>query len=514
MRLSRLEVLQLALLFVIMANIERLVALGEKLQYEGEALQKFVNDELQRDEERRREEREERALQREEKKEQMLHEERMKQLELESQQMRLKADGKDTEEGNGHGGRVQAKTPKLPPFHEDKDNLDAYLGRFERYATVQKWPKDSWAINLSALLTGKALETYYRLHSDDIDNYDAVRDALLRRFEMTEEGFRTKFFHSKAECGESADQFMTRLENYLTRWMELSDTPKDFDGLWNLIVREQFTNACHKDLMTFLREHKLKSIKEVTEVADNYLLAHGGNLSAPKVVKKVSKDAVEGSSEKGHSKTWVEKRSCFKCGKQGHIAAKCYSNQNSQAARLDGHGETNTSSRNTSRPVYECFLCGRKGHVAKFCRQFDQKKTTAAVVEQQEQHMCTKVESQDEVRSSSPQNKGCCTCGGSHPACFISELQDVAADYDDTTFMADNGQEYSVCHLRCKRPIPICTCQNLPTSKAMLNGHEVEALRDTGCSGVVVRSEFVNPDQFTGQNHLFWWLMVQLGRCQ
>ena len=28
-------------------------------------------------------------------------------------------------------------TPKLPPFDDQKDELDAYLQRFERYATAQ-----------------------------------------------------------------------------------------------------------------------------------------------------------------------------------------------------------------------------------------------------------------------------------------------------------------------------------------------------------------------------------------
>ena len=32
--------------------------------------------------------------------------------------------------------------PKLPSFDENKDNIDSYLRRFERYATLQRWPKD------------------------------------------------------------------------------------------------------------------------------------------------------------------------------------------------------------------------------------------------------------------------------------------------------------------------------------------------------------------------------------
>ncbi len=65
----------------------------------------------------------------------------------------------------------KARVPKLP-FFTEKDELDAYLERFERFARAVKWPEDTWAGNLSALLTGKALEVYSRLAADDANDYN------------------------------------------------------------------------------------------------------------------------------------------------------------------------------------------------------------------------------------------------------------------------------------------------------------------------------------------------------
>ena len=64
------------------------------------------------------------------------------------------------------GGRPEvredrAKAPKLPSFVDGKDDLDAYLQRFERFAARAKWEKTGWASKLSALLSGRALEVYY-----------------------------------------------------------------------------------------------------------------------------------------------------------------------------------------------------------------------------------------------------------------------------------------------------------------------------------------------------------------
>jgi len=86
--------------------------------------------------------------------------------------------------------------------------IDAYLHRFEIYAKVQKWKLSEWAVYLSALLKGKALEVYARLPEAEITNYDKLKHALLKRFNLTEEGFRTRFQMPKAEGGETPLQFI------------------------------------------------------------------------------------------------------------------------------------------------------------------------------------------------------------------------------------------------------------------------------------------------------------------
>ena len=42
--------------------------------------------------------------------------------------------------------------PKLPYFEENKDKMDSYLSRFEKYAVANKWNRSIWVAYLSALL--------------------------------------------------------------------------------------------------------------------------------------------------------------------------------------------------------------------------------------------------------------------------------------------------------------------------------------------------------------------------
>jgi len=64
--------------------------------------------------------------------------------------------------------------------------MDSLLNRFEVYADSQRRSKGQWAVYLLALLKGKALEVYSRLPVKDAQDYEILKDALLKRFNFTE----------------------------------------------------------------------------------------------------------------------------------------------------------------------------------------------------------------------------------------------------------------------------------------------------------------------------------------
>ena len=168
-----------------------------------------------------------------------------------------------------------AKSPKLPSFVDEKDELDSYLLRFERYAENASWEKDTWAIKLSALLTGRAMDVYTRMSDADASDYDKLKKALLTRYNYTEDGYRKRFREATPETEETPDQFVIRLKNYLAKWLELSgSSPQNFDALVDLIVKEQFINACSEDLAMYLLERGPKDLVELTTWAQKYLIAH------------------------------------------------------------------------------------------------------------------------------------------------------------------------------------------------------------------------------------------------
>ena len=216
--------------------MEKLVSLGKEFGLEGKELLAFVKEQQDVEKQRFDEEREERQRERESKKLEAQERDRIRVLELEAKEKELQMHEKEKEAQRRHefamkelelqganteagspGNKSAAKLPKLPAFVDGKDDLDSYLQRFERFARSNNWDESTWSTSLSALLTGKALNVYSRLSETAAVNYKQLKEALLKRYELTENGFRKRFRGGKPEDGESPEQFVTWLNRYLTR---------------------------------------------------------------------------------------------------------------------------------------------------------------------------------------------------------------------------------------------------------------------------------------------------------
>ena len=140
------------------AELKELVELAKEAELEGTELSNFLRDERTRQrerekEEREREEKEREREEREREREGKEHErEADRRHEIELARLRVEDSvlnrSGQAERNIGSMGTV----PKLPSFDEKIYDLDAYLYRFEGYATMQGWPKERWASILSALL--------------------------------------------------------------------------------------------------------------------------------------------------------------------------------------------------------------------------------------------------------------------------------------------------------------------------------------------------------------------------
>ena len=78
----------------------------------------------------------------------------------------------------------------VPPFQEKE--VDKYFAHFEKVADSLNWPKESWVLLLQSVLVGKAQEIYGSLSVEQSSNYEHVKEAILKAYELVPEAYRQK----------------------------------------------------------------------------------------------------------------------------------------------------------------------------------------------------------------------------------------------------------------------------------------------------------------------------------
>lgn len=285
-----------------------------------------------------------------------------------------------------------------------------------------------------------------------------LKGSLLKRFNKTEEGYKQQFYVSKAEVHESPSQFITRINSYLERWIELAEVEKSYEGLTTLIVREQYLSTCTKDLEVFLRERAVTDLKDLAKIAEQYMDANRSKGSVG------SKSLYKATENKGEDRKWINKTSvdkgtivkkCYICEKSNHLAKNCYHRQKTGAMYTQEQTKWNNNYQNSS-PRNE---------------KTEQEKGSY------------KQKENGQVRKLKCKSHGKALC----PDCFVLETHECSA----------------VLQCGCSIPVIADACSTerrmrMPVTEGYLNGKKVTVLRDSGCSTIVVRRSLIEDSLLTG----------------
>ena len=476
-------------------DLVKIMEVGEKLGLSGSELKEFVKEGQSRVREDQNRARDDRAKQLELRKQEKENAEIQLAIEREK-----RAISEQLNSSTQTFDRQKARTPKLPAFNEDKDDLDAYLQRFERYATSHNWPNTEWAINLSALLTGKALEVYSRLPNETANDYEELKKSLLKRFQLTADGFRTKFLTGRPEAGETGHQYAARMKHYLNRWIKLANIKTTYDDLVDLLLRSQYLDGCQRELALFLKERQPATLKDTIEITDKYLEARGGTFKGTPSPRHNPSRVLPPDTRKsaGESPNFFSNpsptnqypRQCYVCHRQGHLAKDC------------------PKSVNSKPNPRTCFLCHKPGHFARDCWS-NTRKAAGLVTPQDFQYAD---EEYQPVDNSFESPEGNYVSNEPHFEYSIDNSQKIEASCMVVRMPPTAPQEYCMkdtkdhVMLGCGHSLPLMSAacsenfvRQMPVTVGLVGSERASVLRDSGCSGAVVRQGLVTSDQMTGK---------------
>ena len=173
---------------------------------------------------------------------------------------------------------------------------------------------------------------------------------MLNRYRLTDADFRNKFRQAKPQDGESFSQFGIRITGYLDRWIELSETSLSYEGIRDLLIREQTLGVGSAELRVFIEERTPGSFKEMCNIAEQYLKAHGKSFRhwwmsdkhrseghETKGLNSENKNRFSNATSKFHGRSGQARvngqsnptagRACWICSSVKHYARECPQNK-------------------------------------------------------------------------------------------------------------------------------------------------------------------------------------------
>ncbi|GFT42437.1 retrovirus-related Pol polyprotein from transposon 297 [Trichonephila clavipes] len=127
---------------------------------------------------------------------------------------------------------------EMPRFNSKEDEMGLYLTIFERQAKFLNIPEKTWTAYLIGSLPPDIAQLIAREDEDDAQNYEKVKELLLKRFQVTGDRFRQYFSQQKKNPDSTWRDFYFELSSYFKGWIkELKITT--FDQLKSLITADQ-----------------------------------------------------------------------------------------------------------------------------------------------------------------------------------------------------------------------------------------------------------------------------------
>ncbi|GBM16537.1 hypothetical protein AVEN_148915-1 [Araneus ventricosus] len=264
-------------------------------------------------------------------------------MEFELQKIRLGAEGRSLNSNsvaNQNVNSMQIK-PKLEihhliqKFNSDENDISLYLIMFESLAKQAEILENTWVTHLLGLLPYDVAQLIAREPDEIANDYGEVKKILSKRYKLTPEKFRQKFFMHNKNLGSTWKNFAYELRSFFNEWVN-GVKADSFEKLSDLIITDQIKRKVSQEIKDhFIDEQsKLNSPDDLVEKLDDYDTLRS-TLRSKQPRKEWHYDKQNSFKDDSAFTTNEKKRlygithnergepKCFHCSNFGHIARNC-----------------------------------------------------------------------------------------------------------------------------------------------------------------------------------------------
>ncbi|GBN01029.1 Retrovirus-related Pol polyprotein from transposon 17.6 [Araneus ventricosus] len=255
----------------------------------------------------------------------------------------------------------------LPKFKPQEDDIGLFLTLFERQLSFLNVPKENFVTYLIIALPGNISKLIAREPQTLSQDYDHIKNMLLKRFKLSAEKFRLLFSQHRKATDSTWKDFFFELRTYFEGWLSELEI-SSFDKLKELNIADQIKKKCPPEYENHYLDiwETLNDPVTLDEKLDLY-----ENIKSPyqKVIKNPK------------LQEWYKPKFPRNAGSQNLKNSQFTKFENTDSSSTHKNTISNSSnmlSRNVDNSVY-CYGCGYPGFIKSKCPKCSPKKDGAHV---------------------------------------------------------------------------------------------------------------------------------------
>ncbi|XP_054854192.1 zinc finger and SCAN domain-containing protein 23-like [Eublepharis macularius] len=174
----------------------------------------------------------------------------------------------------------QTKAPQIPitpawnnfqpPLLTQQDDIEAYLGTFERVAEACQWPREEWVTRLAPALNGNFQQVTHVLNACDVKDYEALKEAILKTHNITAETWRQRFRQFCYPEAKRPLEVCGQLRELCYQWLRPDTHTKE--QILDLLILEQFLTILPKETQSWVRGQGPETCTQAVTLLEVFLL--------------------------------------------------------------------------------------------------------------------------------------------------------------------------------------------------------------------------------------------------